>query len=566
MAANRQSGVNSSGWTKWQIALVVGTPIALGLGYWYYRSHRQKLKRFGSSEERANGGTNIGTTTGDAKSEAQGPMDLAEKSQMLKNKGNKLFKSGKYDEAINCYTEAILACAPDKKEDLATFYQNRAAAYEQLKNYVEVINDCSSALDLNSRYSKALNRRAKAYEVTKDLQKCLEDITAVCILDGFQSQPSLMMADRVLKQLGRDRASEAMKKRQPQPPSRSFVKSYFSSFSNDPIAISLKETADVESGDISGYFKARQDLKQDMYDNIIEDCSTEILRVESAHRAHALLLRATFNIFMGLGSNACKDLTELLKMNDVDKKLKVNAMIKLGSLRIQEDDPDKAMEMFEQAIQLDPANCDIYHHRGQFNLIMERIDDAMRDFNKAVELNPHFPIAYVQKCYADCRYAAQQPGSAALRECLELFEKALVRFPNCVEAFTLYGQVLTDRQEYDRADECFEQALQLDPDNATIYVHRGLLYLQWKQDVGKAVDLISEAIKRDDKCEFGFETLGTIEVQRGNLDQAVELFGRAIALAKTEAEMAHLYSLNDAALAQAQVAKRLGIQIPQPVA
>ena len=49
---------------------------------------------------------------------------------------------------------------------------------------------------------------------------------------------------------------------------------------------------------------------------------------------------------------------------------------------------------------------------------------------------------------------------------------------------------------------------------------------------------------------------------RGNVDAAIGLFTKAINLAKTEVEMAHLYSLLDAAVAQSHVAKNFGIQVP----
>jgi import receptor subunit TOM70 len=42
----------------------------------------------------------------------------------------------------------------------------------------------------------------------------------------------------------------------------------------------------------------------------------------------------------------------------------------------------------------------------------------------------------------------------------------------------------------------------------------GLLQLQWNGDVPKAIDMINQALKMDDRCEFGYEALGTIEVQR----------------------------------------------------
>ena len=59
-------------------------------------------------------------------------VDPLEKAQVAKNKGNKYFKGHKYKQAIDCYTEAIGICPPENKKDLATFYQNRAAAYEHL--------------------------------------------------------------------------------------------------------------------------------------------------------------------------------------------------------------------------------------------------------------------------------------------------------------------------------------------------------------------------------------------------------------------------------------------------
>lgn len=79
-----------------------------------------------------------------------------------------------------------------------------------------------------------------------------------------------------------------------------------------------------------------------------------------------------------------------------------------------------------------------------------------------------------------------------------------------------------------------------------------------------ATQLIQEAINLDPKCEFAYETLGTIEVQRGNLKRAIELFDMAIPLSKTEVEIAHLFSLKDAALAQVKVAEKLGVTLPSP--
>ncbi len=69
------------------------------------------------------------------------------------------------------------------------------------------------------------------------------------------------------------------------------------------------------------------------------------------------------------------------------------------------------------------------------------------------------------------------------------------------------------QSRFDRAEELYVLAQTVDPRNANLHVHRALIALQSRGDVPRAVDLIREGLQVDDKCEFAYETLGTIEVQ-----------------------------------------------------
>lgn len=203
---------------KWQMAILLGAPIALGLGYLYYRqatanqlaeetgdtakSDKKKLSDTKTKSISLDGDDKLPK---DKKPDKKEPKQLSEleKAMAFKNDGNTRFKAGKFNEAIEFYNKAIETCPKTSPIDLSTFYQNRAAAYEQLKKWSAVKEDCTSALELNSKYIKALFRRAKASENTNDLMASLEDITATCILEGFQNNYSLLFADRVLKELGK---------------------------------------------------------------------------------------------------------------------------------------------------------------------------------------------------------------------------------------------------------------------------------------------------------------------------------------------------------------------------
>ena len=105
------------------------------------------------------------------------------------------------------------------------------------------------------------------------------------------------------------------------------------------------------------------------------------------------------------------------------------------------------------------------------------------------------------------------------------------------------------------------------------------LLLQWKQDCDAAIAMITKALEVDSECDFAHEMLATIAIQqfvklfrflyhklcwyfRSNVAKALEHFDKAIEFSRTESEMAHLYSLRAAAVAQENIRKNYGITPP----
>lgn len=279
------------------------------------------------------------------------------------------------------------------------------------------------------------------------------------------------------------------------------------------------------------------------------------------YQTEATLLRGTFYLLCGSYENALTDLNTIINNKELDSKFRVNALIKRASLNMQIEKQDECFNDFNEAESLDSKNPDVYHHRGQVYVLVERLTDALRDFENAVKLAPEQPLPFVHKSYAEYRMAIIHENNLELINAMDNFEQAINKWPECVECYSLMAQVLSEQQQFSQADSFFEKAIKIEPQNATLFVHRGLLQLQWSGNVEKAVQLISTAIDMDDKCEFAYETLGTIEVQRGNLERAIQLFDRALLLAKSEMEMVHIFSLKDAAMAQLNVSKKLEIDL-----
>ena len=345
------------------------------------------------------------------------------------------------------------------------------------------------------------------------------------------------MADRVLKELGKEHAQEAMAKRRPLVPSQHFVTTFMGSFSDDPVFTLVKNPEpDSQSlqSDSGPFARALDKLREREYDQIIALCTEQLAISDASAEVQRLtkILRGTFYSLMGDHEAAVKDLTEVFEDSEADAKLRVNALVKRATLRMQLGAPDESLHDLMMAAELGPDSADVFHHRGQVYMLLDQVAEAMADFEKAVKLNGNFAIALVQKLYTDYRLAVSVSDARQVAACMSAFEAAIARFPGCPETYLLFAQVLSDQQEFKKADENFRKALQVDPTNATALVHRGLLQLQWEGNVNEAVKLIESAIKMDARCEFAYETLGTIEVQRGNLARAVELFDLAVPLSK----------------------------------
>lgn len=95
--------------------------------------------------------------------------------------GYAAFNSGKFDDAIRLYSEAI-ALDFSRTDLLPTLYTNRATAHFRKGEYNAAVTDCDAALQLNSQHVKAMTRRAACrMELTQWAQAVKDYETALRI-------------------------------------------------------------------------------------------------------------------------------------------------------------------------------------------------------------------------------------------------------------------------------------------------------------------------------------------------------------------------------------------------
>lgn len=91
------------------------------------------------------------------------PEDITKEANILKEQGNAAFKTGEWLKALQLYTSA-LNLLKENNWDKSILYKNRAAVYNKLGEFENVIRDCSASLDIVANDPKALFRRCYAYE------------------------------------------------------------------------------------------------------------------------------------------------------------------------------------------------------------------------------------------------------------------------------------------------------------------------------------------------------------------------------------------------------------------
>ena len=140
------------------------------------------------------------------------PKKNLKQASELKAKGNQYYKQKFFDTAITYYSRALSYCPleDDHTYSRAVFFSNRAASYLALADYERTIEDCTSAINCDPTYLKALLRRCKAYELNKNLEGAVEDINKVVELDGSRDRTFLLEQNRLSTALKAQQ--EALKK------------------------------------------------------------------------------------------------------------------------------------------------------------------------------------------------------------------------------------------------------------------------------------------------------------------------------------------------------------------
>ncbi|MFM6515768.1 MAG: tetratricopeptide repeat protein, partial [Microcystis panniformis] len=197
---------------------------------------------------------------------------------------------------------------------------------------------------------------------------------------------------------------------------------------------------------------------------------------------------------------------------------------------------------YNKAIELNPNFAMAYNNRGVLYDHQQKYELALADFNKAIELNRNFAMAYYNR---GGLYQDQKKYELALAD----YNQAIEINPNYAEAYYNRGLVYYNQQKYELALADYNQTIDINPNDAEAYNNRGgIYYYQQKYelalaDFNKAIDINRNYAEAYANRGLLYAILGQTEKAKIDLQQAAILFRQQNNMATYEQVMQILQQL-----------------------
>jgi lipoprotein NlpI len=171
---------------------------------------------------------------------------------------------------------------------------------------------------------------------------------------------------------------------------------------------------------------------------------------------------------------------------------------------------------------LNPKFTKAYVFRGLARDRLKNYDDALTDFNKAIELDAQRAPSFVDRGWTKIALADFDGAVSDGNKAIEINT-------NDDNAYMMRGAAKRLQNDFKEAVSDFNQALQMDPKNVPALSLRGLTKENLKNQNGALADC-SKAVELDPQNATAFESLGIVQNDLGQFQPAMENFRKAVQL------------------------------------
>ena len=364
-----------------------------------------------------------------------------------------------YNLALQNYDKAIEL---EPQNSLA--YVNRAIFYEALEEYGKALDDYNKALELDPKNKEALQSRGDLYSKLKDPSKAAKDY-------------ELSMEGENKKFDGFDYVNLGDKYKE--------ANDFPNAIENYTKAIETEPQFAHADHRFSAYnARATVYMGQGEYDRALADCEAGINLAKASSDN-----LAEFWIRELEGTKEKIDYTKKLRGTPGSKDF--DTLTRRAFSYFAMDQYDLALNEINEAIKLDSGKAGAYYLRATFYERMGKLEEALADYDKAIELKPDYSSAYEKRQellkimypnrdMLDIVDLMQRADSFMenknYNSAVEVYTKILKAEPNYPEARFQRGRAYLLMKKYDLALTDYKKLIELNQNGDGAYNNRGWAY------------------------------------------------------------------------------------------
>lgn len=186
------------------------------------------------------------------------------------------------------------------------------------------------------------------------------------------------------------------------------------------------------------------------------------ISVEGTHCNDLLVAQGYINVKNPFNTDNLYEQYFIHKSIAKQKNIEINAQhyVSLGNNLTREHKLSEAISAYQQAINIEPDNCNLYALIGTIYKQQGDMAEAIYSFQKALEINPQFP-PWIHLGMAN---ALQQQGK--YDQAIKVYYQGIKLAADIpVWVYQCLGDILIQQQRWEEAIETYEQAKKLEPDN-----------------------------------------------------------------------------------------------------
>ena len=222
-------------------------------------------------------------------------------------------------------------------------------------------------------------------------------------------------------------------------------------------------------------------------------------------------------IKFGISETRAKELEEFAKQNNSDAS---NDLLEEGKTYYNNEEYDKAIEIFKKVVELYPNDNDNYYWLGRSYYQNEQYEEAINSLLKAIQLVPNSPEYWAM-------LGISYGINGQIEEAIKSLLKAAELNPDDSSNWYNLGYAYINNEQYQESIEPLLKATELNPDDRESWCFLGNSYLALK-DNNNAVYSFERAIEINPNYSDAWNNYGVALQRLNRIDEAISAYSKAL--------------------------------------